>query len=219
MYRNSERFFDRVKAYQQGRAEVLREYEQAVAAAKPFEGSAYHAQALKEAQAKRDADLQAERRSTVAAMQHIFADMRTAVKNRPFVAPTAEAVNVLTVLRMMPNPDRATYTAAEAFLQDSPFALAALDQMAAEHNIHLAGPRQPSVESVLTTVDTMERAFYNALNDTSSSLHDYCPEDAAHCISRFAAIPYTGSTSSTAHPDTARIEALCAEINGPEVDA
>lgn len=219
MYTNSQKFFDNIVGYQKGRAQVMQEYEQAAAAAKPFEGSEYHAQAMKEAREKRDADLMSERRYTVAAMKKLFDAMRETVKSRPFKAPSQDAANVLQIIKLMPNPDRTALTAAEAFLKDEPFALAALDQLAAEHNIHLAGPRQPSVESVLSSIDTMERSFYNALNDTHSSLYNYLPPDEQTCIARFAAIPYAGIAAGVATPNTAAIEALCAEINGPEAEA
>lgn len=219
MYKNTTRFFDRICAYQRSRAEIEGEYAHTVESAQRFKGSAYYDDAMKEAKARRDSDLQNERRSTIAAVNKILDDMKATARNRPFKAPTAEAVNTLQMLKLMDSPTREHYEAVEAFLKDEPFSLAVLDDLAAAHNIHLAGAREPSTQSVLETVRTMERAFNAAMTDSSSSLFSYCPPDEAHCISRFAAIPYAGSTSSEAHPDTAKIEAISSVLNGPEAEA
>lgn len=218
MRKNTQKFYDTIREYQTARYEVEQAYSRAVESAQPYKGSPYFDTTMREAKAARDAGIKAEKETAVAAMRKIFADMKDAAKNRPFVAPTQDVVNVLQVLKLMPDPDRDAYTAAEAFLKDSPFALRALDQMAAEHNIHLAGAREPSTKSILETVNIMERNFFTALNDSSSSLHNYLPPDAETCLARFAGISYTGSTSGTATINAAAIEAISNAINGPEAE-
>lgn len=216
MYRNTERLFDRVAAFQKVSGEIMAEYDAAEQNAARFKGSDYYTETMRAAKQKRDTDLLTEKKSTVAAVRKIAEDMRQTARGRKFVPPSPEMVYTLQLLQMRDKISREEAEQIERAFAGCPVALSTLDEVCAAHNVHLTGAREPSVGAVISKVNSLEQCIYRVLNDPKSSLYGRIPTDETSFLADFASFGYGIGPDGKAQPNQRDISTFSDAVNGPD---
>lgn len=176
---NLSNYFREMRIFR-GRMEDARsEYDQALKRLEPTAGSQYwreHSEALEKNYAEK---MQGIRKKAIDALTPILAQMRIDAGKNIVQTPTADMVNVLSLLRMA---EKLTPTEVRLYaetMKNTPLALRMLRQIAAQHSIIVG---EPDMEVQLNRIDQLEGA-------------------AAHYIER-----YKGFDDPVSLPTTRRID-------------
>lgn len=136
MIRNTDLLYEKISAFQDEREKTITHYETALQSLAKYKGSAGYAEDLQKLQEKHENDLSDLRSKYSPSLQTVLAGMRSAIGKRTMKAPTAEQVNLLTVLQMRrkitaDDTDRIAET-----LRDCPICVDLLSEIASQHNLH-----------------------------------------------------------------------------------
>ena len=218
--KNSENFYNRIKWYLDGIAQIESEYTAAVNRAAPFKGSPGGEAILNEATAARDIAVTAEKENLVRAIREIVGNMRDAARAHKITPPTQSQLAILEVLRMRKTVTKNEIQQAENNLKDCAIALETLHEIAHEHGIMYTGKREAmTIDYVLQRVNSMERAVYSMLNGGSSRP----PADMVDCLSRFGGFSNTMTVDEwgvqRVEIDRAAVQAFAAIVDGEGADA
>ena len=213
------RYFDRVRWYKQAESEITAAHAQAVKSAERFKGSAGYKGLIEKADAERDAALNAEKATVRTAMKTILAEMRRNVESRKVTPPTAEMVNLLTVLKMRGD----SLTAAEIKdaannMKGCPAAVAVLSDLARSRGL-VVGLKNDTVTTAyaLERLDAMERSITGMMGN--DFLLRNAPANEAECLTKWAYIGWKATPDGmNTEINTELVNAVSAVLNGTEGD-
>lgn len=181
--KNTESYFNILKAYFDATAAVDAEYQAELARAKRFEGSDGGRDMVKAATAKRDAALQAERDYTRSKMKPVLDAMRQRAKGRTLTPPTAEQQAIIAALRARKELTKEEIRQAENSLAGCPLALRQLDEIAQDHGYRKSTPRTTAMptEDVLDHIDRLEANFNHSMKGEKARFNRV-PKDVGSCM-------------------------------------
>jgi hypothetical protein len=183
------------------------EYDQALKQIEPTAGSQYwreHSEALEKNYAEKLPEL---RKKAVDALTPILAQMRIDAGKNIVQTPTADMVNVLTLLRMA---DRLTPTEVKLYaeqMKNTPLALRMLRQIAAQHSIIVG---EPDTEHQFNRINQLEGAAayyierYTGFDDPAFLPTTRSVDRALHEESYYK--QFTGNVTQTAAEDMFFVE-------------
>jgi len=135
MLKNTEWFFINAKQFQDKRGKIMEDYEANREMLARFEGSKGHAEDLKKLDEKLEQDLTALRDEYRPTFLAIFGGMTDAIGRRSIDAPTADQLNLLTVLRMKRKVTTEDCERVAQAVKDNPIALDVVQEIAQEKGI------------------------------------------------------------------------------------
>lgn len=156
MVRRTENYFRTAKEYREKLAAIWAEYEQEQARLEKYQGSAGYAEELKELESKRKEAIKATQAEYATRFNGIIYGMRNSAKGASMETPTAEQINLLTVLKMREKITADELQQAGRTLKDSPVCLSVLDEIAEKMELHGLHFSAESTKSVLEHIDTLE---------------------------------------------------------------
>lgn len=204
--RNSEKYYQAARKFATKSAEIEGDYQESIAALAAFQGSEYGEAKSKEAASKKAADLEALRRECYSAMCEAVENMRTTYAARTLTAPTAEQVQILTVLRMI-KPDQATLQAAANTMQGCGLALRALDAIS-EGKTRFC--KEPSSDEVEKHCKSLLNSAARIVQGKRAQHFD----DITQCFVDNGGFGYYQDDSGTIRPNTAGATAFCECVDG-----
>lgn len=163
---NSELFFRKAVAFQDERKRIMDEYEKRIASLESTRGSKFYEDEMKAAEDKKTADLAALRAEYSAGFRAILESMSKTNHSRKLLAPSAEQMRLLQLLKMREKITEPEMEAAAATLADNVTALAVLNEIG-----HAAGfvrsfmDAAESKEMAVDEVDQIIKSLGDALAD------------------------------------------------------
>lgn len=212
------RYFSRVRWYKKAEHDILATHAKALKDAEKFRGSAAYKDIIHKANAERDSAMSTEKAETRAAMQTILAEMREKVQNRKITPPTAEQVNLLTVLQMRGDSLTADELKQAANnMTGCPAALAVLSDLARSRGLTVELKNDTITTAyALERLDNMQRSVDSMLRGDDFLLRNV-PETEGECLTRWA---YLGLKATPDGHGTelnkSLIDAFSAVVNGTE---
>ena len=211
------RYFDRVRWYKQAEKEITAAHAQAVKNAERFKGSEGYKGLIEKADAERGAALNGEKATLRESMKTILAEMRRNVESRKVTPPTAEMVNLLTVLQMRGD----SLTAAELKqaannMEGCPAALAVLSDLARSRGL-VVGLKNNSITTAyaLERLDAMEQSITGMMG--SDFLLRNAPANEAECLTKWAYLGWKATPDGmNTEINTELVNAVSAALNGTE---
>jgi len=135
MISNTDLIYSKLRAFQDARAKLTDDHEKKLKAMERYRGSRGHSEDVKKLQASYEAELKKLRDEYRPGLQSILGAMLDRVGARTVKAPSQEAINLLTALKMQKNPTRETLYRAAQTMCDDPISLEVLAEIASEHGI------------------------------------------------------------------------------------
>lgn len=130
-----EQLYTALKEFQGKREEITQEAGKTMKALQRFAGSPGYDEDCKKTREKADAALKALRAEYGPRCSDIISKMAAAIDDRPIKTPTAEHVNVLSVLRMREHLTVKDLEAAAEAVKDCPAALEVVQELAGKHGV------------------------------------------------------------------------------------
>ena len=157
--KNSDRYFENVKRFEEKRQEIISGYERTVEDLQKYQGSRFFEDEVQKAKDARDAALADLRREYDGIFTEALRVMRVTSDKRKAQAPTAEQLRILEVLKMRDSVTRDEIEAAANAMKGNLSALKILTELAAMNNLRgvmrmFDGPMARSdVEDVLASLE------------------------------------------------------------------
>ena len=131
----SDRFFERMKSFQDTRAAIIERYEKRMESLKSAAGSLYYDQESKKAAEQKDKELEALKREKGADLFNTLDVMQLASDGRKETPPTDEQLKILQATTSLKNVDPEYLDTIANTLKESDLCLSVLDDFAAANGI------------------------------------------------------------------------------------
>lgn len=135
MIRNTEAFYQKTKKYQDERRKIVLEYENQVKALERFKGSAGYQEDLQKLKEDHEAKLKQLRTESEGGLHVILGEMMDAIGRRSIEAPTADQLNLLTVLKMKNHVTDEDLERVARAVKDNPIALDVVKEIARDKGL------------------------------------------------------------------------------------
>lgn len=134
--KNSERLYQYAREFQERREALIAAHEETMRNLIRYEGSEGYSADVKEEMKKYKAELSDLQDNYSAHFTDILQLMVRSIERRTLPPPTAEELRALEMLKMRKSVSQDSLDRVASFCSDSPLALAALDDIAAENGLH-----------------------------------------------------------------------------------
>lgn len=134
--KNSDCFYKYASDFQTARKSVMDKYEKRIVDLQPMKGSQYYIDEMSKAEKDMKMALEDLMFKYGTEMRKYIRYMRDANHKRPMEAPTAEMVNMLTVLRMKDSVTSEEIQMAANAMKSNALALSVLQEIANKHDLH-----------------------------------------------------------------------------------
>ena len=220
----TERFYNHVRWFKDAQNEIESEYSRTLADAERFKGSEAYREIKAKADETRAAALKKERETAYKAFREIFAAMRANVANRKTTLPTPEQAALLTILKTRTTLTRDDIKEAANSLKDCPAALAALHDIAKEHQltVHIDTGTLPA-SYISEHIDSLERSAFAMLSG-EGVITNRKPESEGECLTRWGSFGYAldnvgGNLVNKGRINEPLIANFSAAVNGEGAEA
>lgn len=219
--KNSERYYLRVKALMDDRAEINGEYETGIKKIEQYKGSDYYRDTKKKLTAERDAAIAAMREKHGLAFREIIKEMRDKASSRTVVAPTPDQLAVLQALKMRNKVDLEELKQAARTMTECPLALSVLTEIAHD-NGHpgISFNKELTPDYISKKIDNLERSSWALLRGENVPVAGRYPESLSDCLTRCGYIERTLIQKPTGQQDAVINEELirkfCEAVDGRE---
>lgn len=136
MVKNTDLLYAKISAFQDEREKINAAYEAGVRGLEKYRGSAGYEKDLKKLQEKHEKELSELQSKYSPSLQTILDGMRAAIGRRTMKAPTAEQVNLLSLLKLRRKVTADDTDRIAEAVKDCPLCIDLLQEIVSEHNLH-----------------------------------------------------------------------------------
>lgn len=133
--KNTEYFYNTVRRYRQGLAEINAKFDRQIEAKAGYAGSPRYTEDAKEIERDRATEIAALRADCAESFDTCIKSMELHAQSRPAVAPTDEQMRLVQLLKLKESVTRDDLTHAALVCEGCPLALAVLEEIATAHDI------------------------------------------------------------------------------------
>lgn len=151
-------YYKKVLDYRQELKAIWNEYESKMQNLEPYKGSTGYTEEARKAEHDRDAAIKAAQEEASRYFGEVIEGMRQTATNRPIAAPTAEQLNILSVLKMRDSVRKDELRQAYETLKENPLCLSVLDEIARKNEFHGMAASRESSADMMAHIDTLEDA-------------------------------------------------------------